>query len=96
MRTPEEYDRVRAVVARVIHDWDPYGLLELGAPADEFDAEITAVLSQVPRIRSADDAAGVISEVFTAAFEPNGFTPEDCADVGRRLFRALREAGVLM
>ena len=89
MRTPEEYKRAWAVVVRVTHEWDPYGLLQLGAPADEFDGEITAVLSQVPRIRSADDAARVISQVFTAAFEPKGFTPEDCADVGRRLFRGL-------
>ena len=36
------YMRALEVVGSVIHDWDPYGLIAGGAPADEFDSEIAA------------------------------------------------------
>lgn len=37
-----------------------------GAPRDEFDAEIARLVTRVPHIHSADDAAREISEVFSS------------------------------
>lgn len=83
------------VVGTVIRAWDPYSLLALGAPKDEFDSEIASVVGQIQRIRSAEDAALVISRTFSSAFEPPLFTSEYCQEVGRDLFAALVEHGFI-
>ena len=48
MRTKDDYRRAIEVVAAVIREWDPYGLLRTGAPQDEFDSEIAGVVAQIP------------------------------------------------
>jgi hypothetical protein len=86
---------IQEVVKSVIDRWDPYGLLAHGAPADEFDSEIAAVARQVDRITEPKDAACVISRVFSSAFQPEGFEPERCTEVGQALFEALEEHDLL-
>ena len=88
-------DRAFAVVRNVIHAWDPYALIAGGAPADEWDGEIASLVGQIPRIRSSEDAARAVSRIFSAAFQPEGFSPTDCAKVGRRLYSALFESGLV-
>jgi len=44
---------------------------------------------------SARDAAVAVSEVFSDAFGPPGYTVDDCADIGRQVFSALSESGLL-
>ncbi|HEY1377079.1 MAG TPA: hypothetical protein VGF55_09815 [Gemmataceae bacterium] len=95
MKTRRDYDRAIQAVREVIHRWDPYGLLAGGSPLDEFDAEIAALVAQVPRIRSRADAAHALSRVFSSAFEPERFRPEDCIAAGTELFEALSAAGLL-
>lgn len=89
------YKRALQVVASVVRDWDPYGLLASGAPADEFDSEIAAVISQIPRIKTEKEAVLALSRVFSSAFEPERFTPDDCTAAGRKLFAALSASGLL-
>jgi len=67
--TRGDYERAIWVVREVVHRWDPYGLLASGCPADEFDTEIAAVVTQVPRIRSRTDGAHALSRVFSSAFD---------------------------
>ena len=88
-----QHRELLTVVTRVIAEWDPYALLAGGAPRDEFDAEIASVATQVPRIKSATDAAYIVSRVFSSSFEPAPFTPEACAQVGKRLFAELQAHG---
>ena len=88
-----QYRELLSLVAGVIAEWDPYALLATGSPRDEFDAEIASVVKQASRIRSATDAAHVISRVFASSFEPDRFTPESCAQVGKRLFAELEARG---
>lgn len=92
MKTEAKNERAWPVVQDVIHAWDPYGLIRGGAPEDEWDHEIERIVAEISTIRSADDATNLISRVFTKAFQPDRFTPSDCADVGRRLFAALKAA----
>ena len=82
-------------VREIIHRWDPYGLLALGCPLDEFDGEIAAVVRQIQRIASPQDAAHTISRVFSSAFEPGRFAIEDCTEVGRQLYDILEERDLL-
>lgn len=90
-----EYRELLATVARVVADWDPYALLENGAPPDEFAHEVALVAAQVPRIESAPDAARVISEIFSTSFESKSFGADACAVVGERLFAELKKGGFI-
>jgi hypothetical protein len=90
-----EREKLFDVVRGVIHAWDPYDLLAGGAPDDEFDGEISAVVRQLDRIRTPRDACHVISRVFSSSFEPEVFQVEHCRAVGERLYEALAEHGVL-
>jgi hypothetical protein len=80
------------VVAAVIREWDPYGLLRTGSPLDEFDAEIHSLVRQLPRIATKQDAILAVSRVFSAAFDAETFKPEFCEAVGAMLFAALTES----
>jgi hypothetical protein len=95
MQTHSDYERAAAIVRAIIHQWDPYHLLEGGAPLDEWDNEIAQIVIQISQITSASDAATVISRVFSAAFQPEGFTPEDCTEVGQQLFSALKTGDII-
>lgn len=95
MKTRAAYERALQAVRGVVHRWDPHGLLAGGCPPDEFDREIAAVVNQIPRIRSGADAAHVLSRIFSSAFEPERFGPEDCAVIGAELFDALSAQGLL-
>jgi hypothetical protein len=95
MKTRGDYDRAIGVVREVVLRWDPYGLLAGGSPPDEFDSEIAAVVTQVPRIRSRSDATHALARVFSSAFEPERFRPEDCAAAGAELYDALSSAGLV-
>ena len=89
----KRYQELVALVAGVINEWDPYGLLEGGAPDDEFDSEVLLIVAQVSQITSPGDAAQVISRIFSSQFEPYQFTPDACALVGKRLFAKLKSRG---
>ena len=88
-------EEIFETVRKVIHEWDPYDLLAGGAPDDEFDSEISAVIRQLDRIRSSRDACHVISRVFSSSFEPELFQIEHCQSVGLRLYEALAERGII-
>jgi len=95
MKSRDDHEKTVAVVASIVYRWDPYGLLESGAPRSEFDAEIGRVVAQVPEMREPKDATLALSKVFSAAFEPHLFTPAACASYGEMLFRQLVEAGLV-
>jgi hypothetical protein len=90
-----EYGELLAIVARVVAEWDPYTLLHGGTPRDEFAHEVAIVAAQVRRIKSAPEAAQVIAEVFSSAFEPKSFGADACAAVGERLFAELKQSGFI-
>lgn len=91
-----EYERAIAVVRVVIHEYDPYSLIKGGAPDDEWDSEIASVVRQIPRIKSANDASHAVSRIFSSAFQSEGFSPVDCAEVGKQLYTALLDNGLLV
>ena len=95
MKDRHDYEEALQVIGQVVRAWDPYGLLAEDAPADEFDAEIAQLVTHVPRMHSASDAAQAISVVFSKAFEPQLFTPSACAAPGAELFARLVSAGLV-
>jgi len=95
VRSLVEWKLATKIVGDIVREWDPYSLMSLGAPHDEFDVEIAAVVKEVGRIRSAADATVVLNRVFSGAFGDDGFPREDCADVGAKLFEKLNDANLL-
>ncbi|MEQ1794125.1 MAG: DUF1871 family protein [Nitrospira sp.] len=91
----QKYKQMFSLVRAVINRWDPYGLLAGGAPEDEFEHETALVVAKVKTIKTETDATVVLSEVFSDAFEPQYFTVEACAQVGRDLFHELKSANVI-
>ena len=87
------YKRAMEVVGSVIRAWDPYGLIACGAPADEFDSEIAAVVALMSRIKTEKEAISTLSRVFSSAFEASRFAPDQCEEVGKKLFAALLANG---
>jgi hypothetical protein len=96
MKTKTEYKLAYRVVCAIVREWDPYSLFAVGCPDDEFDLEINSLVGQIPRIKSQKDATLALSRVFSAAFEPNRFTPDECASVGAKLFAALSANGLIV
>ena len=90
-----EREKLFDAVRSVIREWDPYDLLAGGAPDDEFDSEISAVIRQLDRIGTPRDASHVISRVFSSSFEPESFQIEHCEVVGKRLYEVLLERGIV-
>jgi hypothetical protein len=96
MQNRADYDRALSIVRRVIHEWDPYDLIRgCGCPKDEWDGEIAKIVAEIPRIRSIDDATDVLSRIFSHAFQPEGFEPSACANVGSKLYSELVAADLL-
>ena len=87
------YRELLDLISRVIADWDPHALRAAGAPRDEFDAEVARIATAVSRVQSAEEAANVVSRVFSSSFTPQSCTPEACARVGQTLFTELQAHG---
>lgn len=92
----KKYIQMFSVVKVVIDRWDSYGLLKGGAPEDEFRNEIALVVAKIKTIRTENDAARILSEVFSEAFEPPLFTVEACTQVGHELFHELKKANFVL
>lgn len=66
-RNPRDQALV-AAVERAINEADPMGLLELGAPSDEYAPEIGTIVPRLAPVQGPDDIAGVLHEEFTHWF----------------------------
>ena len=58
------FDAVRAIV----NGWDPYGLIRMGAPSDEYDGEISRVLLRLQHARSTEDATEIVLDELSRSF----------------------------
>lgn len=95
MKTKADYKLALQAVGAVVREWDPYFLIAGGCPTDKFDAEISSIVAQIPRITSEKDATLALSRVFSSAFETERFTPDKCAAVGIKLFAVLSANGLI-
>jgi hypothetical protein len=84
-----EYRELAEDVSRVLAEWDPYCLVESGAPRSEFDSEAIQLLPGLAAARSPADVVADVSRVFSRAFGPDGFSPEACQALGERLYAKL-------
>ena len=95
MNSRGDYNAALRIVEVVVRSWDPYSLISSGAPTNEFDSEIAQVVTLVPGICSPSAAAAALSSAFSAAFEPEHFSPAQCSVPGQELFAKLAAAGLV-
>jgi len=90
--TKRRYEALVAAVERAINDADPTGLLEIGAPPDEYAPEIGTI---VPRLTSGDrldDVVAVLHEEFIRWFGDDTAGPRHAYEASaRRIWDAVVE-----
>ena len=59
---------LRDAVAAAIAAADPIKLLELGAPGDEYDPEVSLILPRLPDARTLAEVRATLHEVFARKF----------------------------
>lgn len=79
----DEYKFVKSI----IDEWDPIGLLDLGCPEDEYDPEIREIVALLPRVKSVDELALKIRQVFIKWFEEY-LSNEKCYPVALKIWEA--------
>jgi hypothetical protein len=85
-----------AIITIAINEWDPYGLIGGGAPADEFEREIARIAARIHEVKTPEALAEVISKVFSESFEPKPFSVQSCHPVASRLFVQLQTHSLLL
>ncbi len=90
-----KHQRIAEDLARLrefIHAWDPGGLIAGGAPENELDSEGAQVYGALTSeaVQSEAELARRIAAIFRRTFD-SSFTPENCADVARSIWRWWQE-----
>jgi hypothetical protein len=90
METP--YQALVAAVEWAINEADPIGLLEGGAPADEYSPEIGTIVPRVVNAQNADEVAAILHEEFLRWFGDDTAGPRQAYEApGVRIWDALME-----
>jgi hypothetical protein len=63
-----QFERLRAVVWDAVNEADPIGLLAIGAPADEYEAEVGTIVPRLGTATSEADVRDILLEEFTRWF----------------------------
>jgi hypothetical protein len=86
------YRTLVASVERAINDSDPIGLLEGGAPSDEYNPEIGTIVSRVVKAQSVDEVTAALHEEFLRCFGEDTAGPRQTYKApARRIWDALLE-----
>jgi hypothetical protein len=86
------YQTFVAAVERAINDADPIGLLEGGAPADEYSPEIGTIVPRVGNAQSVDETTAVLHEEFVRWFGNETAGPGEAYEApARHIWRAVLE-----
>jgi len=81
-----------ATIECAINEADPLGLLEGGAPSDEYAPEIGTILPRLANAQQADDVTGVLHEEFVRWFGESTAGPRQAYETpARRIWDALLE-----
>ena len=86
------YQALVAAVERAVNEADPIGLLEIGAPTDEYSPEIGTIVPRIANAQRLDDVTDVLHEEFLRWFGAGAAGPRDAYEApARRIWDALLE-----
>ena len=90
METPRQ--ALVAAVERAIDDADPIGLLDGGAPADEYGLEIGTIVPRVMNAQSVEEVTTVLHEEFLRWFGEDTAGPRHAYEApAGKIWKALLE-----
>jgi hypothetical protein len=88
----KRYQALAAAIERAINEADPIGLLEAGAPADEYGSEVGTILPRIANAQRPDDVTDVLHEEFLRWFGDGTAGPRQAYEApARRIWEALLE-----
>lgn len=83
------------IIKEIINRWDPIGLLEDGAPDDEYDFEILKITNQITDYNSIYDLSNYIYNLFLKMFgdEINSKAKEryECDKIAKCIFQKIQK-----
>ena len=62
------YGSLYTDVSRLLREADPMGLIAMGAPADEYDPEVSTILPRLREANTATDVQRIVHEEFVRWF----------------------------
>jgi len=62
------YGTLYTEVSRLLREADPIRLIEIGAPDDEYDPEVSTILPRLREAKSPDDVQRIVHEEFSHWF----------------------------
>lgn len=90
--TKRRYEALVAAVERAINEADPTGLLEIGAPPDEYAPEIGTIVPRLTSVDRLDDVVAVLHEEFIRWFGDDTAGPRHAHEASaRRIWDAVVE-----
>ena len=83
------YRNLVAVATRAIDSADPIGLVQMGAPADEYSPEVGTVVPRVSRASSAPEVRRILHEEFVHWFDESAGPEENYASAALEISEAV-------
>jgi hypothetical protein len=77
-------------VQSIINEWDPEGLLKMGAPDDEYEDEVRAIISRSRTCKSDEEIAECVAYIFNEFFGSVNYNVQGCIDIARKLRVAMK------
>jgi hypothetical protein len=88
----ERYQILVAAVEYAINEADPIGLLDGGAPANEYSPELGTIVPRVANAQSVDEITAVLHEEFVRWFGEGTAAPRQAYEAtARQIWDALLE-----
>ena len=78
------------IVKKAIDEWDPFGLLNMGCPEDEYDSESRVIANNIDSHSSLKEIAEAISEEINESFNES-LTPGDCLQPAAKIYDVLQK-----
>ena len=82
------------LVKEIINEWDPVNLIELGAPINEYNNEISMIATKIKEESNVDDIAEVIYNTLIEMFDKAPFEnienlKTECLSIAEILYERL-------
>jgi hypothetical protein len=88
------YGSLYVQVSRLLHEADPLDLIAIGAPDDEYDPEVSSILSRLHEAHSAVDVQKIVHEEFVRWFDADiAGQLTRYTDVAQRIWEAWLDDG---
>ena len=77
-------------VKEVIDEWDPFNLLAIYCPEDEYDKEIKEIVEILPKVKGAVELASEINKIMYKALDEDFKKSEDCLMIAEKILKILK------